>query len=180
MPDATPEPHEIYLQPGGFHFGDEDTRIRTLLGSCVAITLWHPRLRIGGMCHYLLPDGGHRHRHPLDGRYARGAIGLFMHELARSGTRPADYVVKVFGGGRMFLSRPAHARFIDAMDIGQRNIEAGKKLLRDKGFTISAEHLAGDGHRNVIFDLATGDVWIRHVAELPTLPGRDTFPQGER
>jgi chemotaxis protein CheD len=31
---------------------------------------------------------------------------------------------------------------------------------------VSAEHLAGDGHRNVIFDLASGDVWVRHVEQL--------------
>ena len=42
---------EIFLQPGELWFGDEQTRIRTILGSCVAVTLWHPGRRIGGMCH---------------------------------------------------------------------------------------------------------------------------------
>src|SRR5439155_18563598 len=42
---------EIFLQPGEWYFGDADTRIRTLLGSCVAITMWHPRRCLGGMCH---------------------------------------------------------------------------------------------------------------------------------
>ena len=46
---------EVFLQPGEFHFGHARTRIKTILGSCVAITMWHPILRIGGMCHYLLP-----------------------------------------------------------------------------------------------------------------------------
>ena len=56
MSDATPEPHEVYLPPGGFHFGDEDTRIRTLLGSCVAmITLWHPRFRASAACAICCP-----------------------------------------------------------------------------------------------------------------------------
>lgn len=45
----------VTLQPGEFHFGGANTRIQTLLGSCVAITLWHPIRRIGGMCHYMLP-----------------------------------------------------------------------------------------------------------------------------
>ena len=52
---------EIFLQPGEFYFGEGKTRIRTLLGSCVAITLWHPRLHIGGMSHYMLPSRP-RHR----------------------------------------------------------------------------------------------------------------------
>ena len=48
-------PHviEIYLQPGELWFGDANTRIRTILGSCVAITLWHPHRRIDGMCRYM-------------------------------------------------------------------------------------------------------------------------------
>ncbi|MBL8511280.1 MAG: chemotaxis protein CheD, partial [Betaproteobacteria bacterium] len=49
---------DIFLQPGEFYFGDADTRIRTLLGSCVSITMWHPTRRIGGMCHYMLPTRG--------------------------------------------------------------------------------------------------------------------------
>ena len=41
---------EIFLQPGDFYFGDENTRLRSLLGSCVSITMWHPTKLIGGMC----------------------------------------------------------------------------------------------------------------------------------
>ena len=58
--------NEIFLQPGEFYFGDAATRIRTLLGSCVAITLWHPARMIGGMCHYMLPNR-QKHHGPLDG-----------------------------------------------------------------------------------------------------------------
>jgi len=46
---------EIFLGPGDLFFGDRDTRIRTLLGSCVAVTLWHPRAKLGGMCHFVVP-----------------------------------------------------------------------------------------------------------------------------
>jgi chemotaxis protein CheD len=49
------EPRELFLHPGEYAFGDAQTRIRTLLGSCVAITFWHPVLKTGAMCHYLLP-----------------------------------------------------------------------------------------------------------------------------
>ena len=60
-------PHviEIFLQPGDFYFGDKDTRIRTILGSCVSITLWHPTRLIGGMCHFLLPFRGAHQDHAL-------------------------------------------------------------------------------------------------------------------
>ncbi len=55
-PTDTPEDVEtVVLRPGDFHFGGGHTRISTLLGSCVSITLWHPRRLIGGMCHYMMP-----------------------------------------------------------------------------------------------------------------------------
>jgi chemotaxis protein CheD len=162
---ASPEAIEIFLQPGDFYFGDEHTRIRTLLGSCVAITIWHPRLKQGGMCHYMLPEHTGRGRKRPDGRYADDVMVLFMRELAANKTLAKDYEVKLFGGGRMFLNQ-RKGKVIEALDIGLRNIEAGRRLLREHGFHVKAEHLAGDGHRNVIFDVATGDVWVRHVPEL--------------
>ena len=45
----------LSLMPGELWSGRGAASVRTLLGSCVALTLWHPRLRVGGMCHYLLP-----------------------------------------------------------------------------------------------------------------------------
>ena len=153
-----------FLNPGEFYFGDKNTRIRTILGSCVAITLWHPRLKIGGMCHYLLPAFRDRARRPdPDGRYADDAMALFLQELHKTGSWPADYEVKMFGGGDQFpnqiLSSP--------INIPSNNINIGRGLLKQHGFAIKAEHLGGTGHRNVIFDVWSGEVWIRHVAKNP-------------
>jgi len=157
---APPDVLEVFLAPGEFYFGEEKTRIRTLLGSCVAIALWHPRLRIGGMCHYMLP---HRPRaaadDPLDGRYGDEAMMLFMHELRRSRTAPADYHAKLFGGGKMFT----HGRGAGHADISQRNMEAGRDLLVRHGFPLRAHDMGGEVHRNVILDLWSGDVWLKRV-----------------
>lgn len=177
---ASPEPIDVFLQPGDFYFGEAGTRIRTLLGSCVAITLWHPVLHIGGMCHIMLPERGGRSLRRLDGRYADGAMALFLRELKATKTSPRDYVAKLFGGGRMYAMRRSNTKVIEAMDIGQRNIAAARKLLHEHGFCVSAEHLAGDGHRNVIFDLTSGDVWIRHVEQLQNGSTPETKVQGEK
>jgi chemotaxis protein CheD len=48
-------PLDIFLRPGDCYFGGQNTSIRTVLGSCVSMTFWHPQLRVGGMCHYMLP-----------------------------------------------------------------------------------------------------------------------------
>lgn len=160
---------DIFLQPGEIFFGDRDTRIRTILGSCVAITLWHPQLRIGGMCHFMLP--ARRPGKPaegLDGRYADEAILLLLKEVTSARTSPYDYEVKLFGGGNMFAPRDQKKH----LSVADRNIEAGRALVKQHGFTSLAEHLGGRGHRQIIFEVGSGDVWVRQHALMDVPPPR--------
>lgn len=149
---------DVFLTPGDFYFGDDYTRIRTVLGSCVAITLWHRTRRIGGMCHFMLPSRGQGRGSQLDGRYCDEAIALFLREMRRTRTAPRDFEVKLFGGGDMFPHRQRHL-----LDVGRRNAESGLELLIHHGFHVKARHLAGSGHRSVVFELWSGDVWMRHT-----------------
>lgn len=150
---------DIFLQPGDFYFGGRETRIRTLLGSCVSITVWHPYELIGGMCHYVLPSRPHRpHGHPFDGRYADEAVAMMLMEIEAAGTRPQEYQVKMFGAGRQFAPDSAAA----TIDISERNLQTGLELLKRHGLELSAMHLGGTGHRQVILDLSSGVVWMRH------------------
>lgn len=93
---------EIFLQPGELYFGDRNTRIRTILGSCVSLVFWHPKRLTGGMCHYMLPSRMHGSRAGLDGRYGDEAIALMLKEIHASGADPRDFRVRLFGGGNMF------------------------------------------------------------------------------
>jgi chemotaxis protein CheD len=167
-------PHviEIFLNPGEWYFGDRDTRIRTILGSCVSITLWHPQLLIGGMCHYMLPGRARRGVPGADGKYADEALGLLFEEVRRSGTALEDYQVKLFGGGNMF-HRQAGATHIH---IGTRNAEVGHELLKRHGMRLAAADLGGNGHRTVLFDIWSGHVWVRQLAPQPAAPcgGRES------
>ncbi|MDO8828358.1 chemotaxis protein CheD [Methylophaga sp.] len=150
---------DIFLRPGDTYFGNRNHRIRTMLGSCVAIVFWHQRLCLGGMCHFMLPTSGARKpTQKLDGRYADEAVLLLMHEMKKHGAPHTEYKAKIFGGGDMFstLNMPS------GLDIGQQNIEAAKKLIIGHGFDCIAHHLGGYGHRNVIFNVWNGDVWMRH------------------
>ena len=152
------ESAEIYLLPGDFHFSDEITRIHTVLGSCISITLWHPRLRIGGMCHFVLPNRLKRMSHKPTGHYADEAFEMMLHEIATRNTRPGDYHVKLFGGGNMFEHVPAR----QTLNVARDNIEAARILLKMHGFEIHAEHVGGNGHRRIIFDLYDGSVLMKH------------------
>ena len=152
---------DIFLNPGEFYFGDSDTRIRTILGSCVAITLWHPQLRIGGMCHYMLPARARGKVAALDGRYADEAMLLLLKEALRYRSNPYEYQIKLFGGGNMFSHLPSKSQTPRHLNVADRNVVAGRQLLAQHGFSIAAEQLGGQGHRQVIFEIATGDVWVR-------------------
>lgn len=152
---------DIFLAPGEFYFGDQDTRIRTVLGSCVAITLWHPLRLIGGMCHFMLPTRGHKPGADLDGRYGDEAVQLFLKELKRTRSAPGEYEVKLFGGGNMFPDRGRHHAL--HVQVGRRNVDSGLQWLQHHRFRIKAQHMEGNGHRNIVFELWSGDVWLRHV-----------------
>lgn len=162
---------EIFLQPGDFYFGDRDTRIRTVLGSCVSITIWHPKLLIGGMCHYMLPTRNKGKRDTLDGHYADEAMEMFMREIRASKTRPDEYQVKLFGGGNMFpASRKPRADCpgkscnpiaSTCRDVSCRNELTAQLLVKHYGFTTHAQCLGGSGHRQLFFDIWTGHVWSR-------------------
>ena len=163
--------HEVVLQPGDFHFGDENTRIRTLLGSCVSITMWHPAKKIGGMCHYMLPSRNVKQIETLDGRYADEAIIMLFQEAVRYNTNPKDYIVKVFGAGNMFpyLDKRIHKKnHVDHNSVPRKNAEIIYTLASSYGFAIEAHDLGGEGHRNIIFDIWNGHVWVKQVKVVKT------------
>jgi len=153
-------PVDVYLQPGQYFVGDARYQLRTLLGSCVSITLWHPGLRVGAMSHFLLASRARGPHQALDGRYGEEVLELMLSALARRGVRPEQCQAKIFGGGNMFPDRASGPATID---IGRRNGEAARALLRARGIPVYAEHLFGAGHRQMVFHIGTGEVWVRQV-----------------
>ncbi len=166
--------NKIFLHPGDFAFASDGSHLHTLLGSCVAITLWHPGRRMGGMCHFTLPRAPRsrdRGESP-DGRYADGALALFRRATGEQGTALTEYQAKIFGGGNMM--RRAGEDLEDS--IGTKNAGAAMELLMREGVEILVAHVGEFGHRRIVFDTATGEVWVRHQApggeRLTALCGR--------
>ena len=153
---------DVFLQPGKFFVAQGSCRIRTLLGSCVAITLWHPRKRIGAMSHFLLGTRGQRPVIELDGRYGDEAMLLMLHELARLDVKPVHCEAKLFGGGDMFPQNlVAHSP-----TVGENNGECAHRLLHAHRIQLVSESLFGEGLRQIIFDVARGDVWARQIKPI--------------
>lgn len=149
---------DIFLQPGEYFVGDAAFRVRTLLGSCVSITLWQRSGRIGAMSHFLLParlDAAG----DLDGRYGDDALALMLADLGRLGVDACQCEAKIFGGGNMFPKSTRHSTH-----VGRKNGEAARAMLARLGIPVVSEHLYGDGHRQIMFDIGSGDVWSRQIA----------------
>ncbi|MCX7627725.1 MAG: chemotaxis protein CheD [Methylophilaceae bacterium] len=149
------EIREVYLHPGDFCFGEGKLRIATVLGSCVSITLWHPLLLHGGMCHYMLPTRHAPYTKP-SGKYGDEAMELFMRELQKYRTHPSQYQVRLYGGGNMFDVSS------NKMDIGRLNVEMAFDLLNRNGFTLLESHVGMSGHRRLTFDVWSGEVKLVH------------------
>lgn len=145
---------EIFLHPGDWYFGDQHTRIRTTLGSCVAVTLWHPVLKLGGMCHFLLPESN-RADGQLDPRYGTDALELMMKEIRRHKSDAADYEAKLFGGARM------GALGTEWSSVAERNRRKALELVDKYRLRLVAQSLGGNDYRQLILNIADGDVWVR-------------------
>jgi chemotaxis protein CheD len=153
---------EIFLQPGDFYWGDETTRIRTILGSCIAICLWHPILREGGMCHYMLPSrGGTPPGAKLNGKYGDEAWQLFVKEIHKRNTKPSEYIVKIFGGSSMFAAEKQEKEFNQKLNMGQKNIDLARKIISENHLKVVSENLGGNKSRRIHFDVWSGNVWLK-------------------
>lgn len=147
---------EIFLNPGELGCGSHGEVFGTLLGSCVAITLWHPRRRIGSICHFVLPElPAQAAQAANDGRYGASAFAMMLSELRRVGVPPDECTAKIFGGGRMFESGS------QVQDVGARNIATARRLLAGIGLSASAENVGAEGYRRLYFDISSGDVWLK-------------------
>lgn len=144
------------IEPGGFYFGDDENKIYTLLGSCVAVTMWHPVRKIVGMCHVVLPS---REKETTNTRFAGCAIEKFVEEIKGFNTVPREYEVKVYGGGNMFPSLVKD----DNKLIGLKNIKEVERLLMKTGFHIKFKDVGGSVARKLTLNRLTGGITIEHV-----------------
>lgn len=167
MHSTAPNPRttiDVFLLPGEYFVGGAQHRVRTLLGSCVSMTLWDPVRKIGAMSHFMLT--GRRNAGRPDARYAEDALALMLAELAAMGVAPRDCVAKIFGGGNMFPTLVGRDG-----DVGRRNGEKACALLAAHGIPVLSQSLYGIGHRRIQFDIRNGDVWSRQDKPADAVPG---------
>lgn len=142
-----------FLLPGALFAKDGDYVITTVLGSCIAVCLWDPRLRRGGMNHYKLPlwngDG------LPSPKYGNIAIAKLIEQMLDMGCNQRDLKAKVFGGGAVLQSSSGF------LNVGQRNIEIAQEYLAQEKIPIVASDMGGEVSRKVIFTTQDGSILMK-------------------
>ena len=146
------------IHPGSWAIGATQP-LSTLLGSCVAVCLFDPLSRIGGLNHFMLPSIGRR-SHAADSLLGGDrAMAALLDALLQRGAKRAQLQAKAFGGGRILTTCGP------ALDIGLRNATFAKEWLNGEGIPLSASDLLGPWSRKILFLPHTGDALCRR---LPT------------
>jgi chemotaxis protein CheD len=139
--------------------------------------MWHPKKRIGGMCHYLLPTRGANADPVLEGRYGDEALFLLLREARQLGCRPKDFHYKIFGGADMFSNLPRgpnrNLPRCDSEAVGVRNIRQAHGLLEDMGVKALSEDVGGVCARAIMLDNWSGDVWVRSTYDVAPILNRE-------
>ncbi len=125
----------------------EPGRLTTIVGSCVAVTLYSPRRRLGMLGHIVLPKSRGGGDNPA--KFADTAIPYMLSILQREGVVLSDLTAKLTGGACMF----GDSQF---SRIGESNVQAAIEALESAGLGIAGRDAGGASGRRVCFDLASG------------------------
>lgn len=150
------------ISPGEYYYTDKDMLIVTVLGSCVSACIRDSKTGIGGMNHFMLPEGGGADKDsPVSEsmRYGTYAMEVLINQLLRNGARRENLEAKIFGGGNVLRSFTTN-------NVGDRNAIFVKKYLKEEGIRVTGEDLLDIYPRKVYFFPKTGKVLVKKLKQL--------------
>lgn len=146
------------ILPGEYYVTAEDEMVVTVLGSCVSACVRDPLFGVGGMNHFMLPDGSKATTSvsvsdlSVATRYGNVAMEHLINGVIKHGGRREFLEVKIVGGGQV----------IDGMtDVGERNIRFVREYLGMESMMICAEDVGGRYPRKVYYSPRTGKVRVK-------------------
>ncbi len=148
----------VKVLPGEFFVFDEDILIMTTLGSCIAACLWDREKRIGGMNHFLLPEGSGG---ADSGRYGNFAMDQLIGEMVKRGANRSTMEAKVFGGGAVISG-------MNTINVGERNTTFVLDYLRTERITVVSKDVLDIYPRKVCFLPASGKAMVKRLASANT------------
>jgi len=159
--DRTFDRDAAKILPGEYYFTGKDMLIVTVLGSCVSACIRDRSSGVGGMNHFMLPDGGGDADSPVSAsmRYGTYAMEILINDLLKAGARRENLEAKVFGGGNVL-------RGFVAINVGERNALFVRDYLKAENIRITAEDLNDIHPRKVYFFPRTGKVLVKKLKQM--------------
>jgi chemotaxis protein CheD len=146
------------ILPGEYYYTGRDMLIVTVLGSCVSACIRDRMTGLGGMNHFMLPDGGDSGPVSASMRYGGYAMEVLINDLLKAGARRENLEAKVFGGGAVL-------RGFTAMNVGERNSAFVTSFLKTERIPVLAEDLNDVYPRKVYFFPRTGKVLVKKLMQ---------------
>lgn len=147
----------VKILPGEYFVHDEDMLIMTTLGSCIAACLWDRHAKIGGMNHFMLPDGLGSGTAGDHGRYGSYAMELLINELLKRGATRGTLEAKVFGGGAVISG-------MNTINVGERNTTFVLDYLKTERIPVLSKDVLDVYPRKVCFLPASGKAMVKRLA----------------
>ncbi len=144
----------VKVLPGQYFVDTDDILIMTTLGSCIAACLWDRERRIGGLNHFMLPEGA-----GSDGRYGSYAMELLINEMLRRGASRTKLEAKVFGGAQVIAG-------MDTLNVGERNTRFVLEYLQTERIPVVSRDVLDVHPRKVCFMPASGRVVVKRLRPI--------------
>lgn len=141
----------VKILPGQYHAARKGM-ITTVLGSCVSTCLWDPVERIGGMNHFMLPEGAGD-----SGRYGSYAMELLINEMMKRGASRITLEAKIFGGGAVIAG-------MSTLNVGERNTRFVTDYLNTERIPIVSRDVLDIYPRKVCFLPGSGKAMVKRLA----------------
>ncbi|MGF1579628.1 MAG: chemotaxis protein CheD [Gemmataceae bacterium] len=138
--------------------GSEEGILQTLLGSCIGLSLYDRKRRVGGLAHIVLPQS--RNSGEKTGKFVDTAIPVLIGEMERLAGGTVKLAAKIAGGASMFGTKVTK-------NIGEENVLATERWLKEFGIPIVARDCGGEKGRRMSLDVSNGKVTIEIVGFDP-------------
>jgi chemotaxis protein CheD len=154
-------PNDVLVRVADLQVGSGDQVLMTVgLGSCVAIVLHDPGVRVGGLAHVLLPSPALSRQDGNPAKFPHTAVPRLLELMAKRGASPRRITGRLVGGASMFASLAPPG----TIQMGERNLVASRQVLNSHGIPLVGEAVGGDYGRTVRLRVADGQVEVSSVA----------------
>ena len=151
---------KVFLKPGDIYVGKAPAEVSTVLGSCVSITMFSERLKLGAICHALLPSG-HTSRDRDKFHYVDSSILSMLSMFEKMGVKSGELEIKLLGGGDMFERISGNT-----ISVGTKNIETALQVLKNNNLELTGSDVGGTMGRKIYFCTRTGKVLIKRIRSV--------------